>query len=37
MEPTHPCRLVLVVKTTGKTDRLDADIHLASEDDAGVK
>jgi glucose-6-phosphate dehydrogenase assembly protein OpcA len=27
----HPCRLVLVVKTTGKTDRLDADIHLAED------
>lgn len=27
----HPCRLVLVVKTTGKTDRLDAEIHLAED------
>jgi glucose-6-phosphate dehydrogenase assembly protein OpcA len=27
----HPCRLVLVVKTAGKTDRLDADIHLAED------
>jgi glucose-6-phosphate dehydrogenase assembly protein OpcA len=27
----HPCRLVLVVKTSGKTDRLDAEIHLAED------
>lgn len=27
----HPCRLLLVVKTTGKADRLDAEIHVAEE------
>ncbi len=25
----HPCRLILVVRTMGKTDKLDAEIHLA--------
>lgn len=27
----HPCRLIVVVKTSGKTDRLDAEIHLAED------